>query len=55
MRQKVQSLAYRTLGFADGYGCEVIDIDACLAVGFFIGLNIGHGFPWGGLRVRMGE
>ena len=31
-------------GFADGCGCKIIGIGACLAVGFVIGLNIGYGF-----------
>ena len=31
-------------GFADGCGCKIICIGAYLAVGFFVGLNIGHGF-----------
>ena len=44
VRQKVQSLAYRTLGFVDGCGCKIIGIGAGLGMGFFIGLNFGHGF-----------
>ena len=48
VRQEVQPLSYRTLGFVDGCGCEVVGIGACLGMGFFIGLNIGHGFSLGG-------